>query len=120
MDPQEFHTDLLLAPRALIKNSAVQIELQHVCGHQDSKQLGPFTQDATLNIEADLLAKTKLQMYTLVPGNIFPHSMKSWGLLHWSRLSREKLWQRDMPLHKWTSDKSILGKTTITHARDLE
>jgi len=55
-DPQEPHADLISATRTLIKISAVQVELIHVKGHQDNKILGPFTRDATLNIEADQLA----------------------------------------------------------------
>jgi len=67
IDPQEPHVDLLLATCNLIKHSVVKIELHHVKGHQDSNQIGPFTHDATLNIKADLLAKTKLSVDTLVP-----------------------------------------------------
>jgi len=66
-DPQEPHADLISATRTLIKISAVQAELVHVKGHQDNTTLGPFTRDATLNIEADQLARTKLTSYTTGP-----------------------------------------------------
>jgi len=51
MDPVEAHADLLSATNNL------SIKLHHVKGHQDSKCFGPFTRDASLNIEANLLAK---------------------------------------------------------------
>jgi len=43
------------------------IDLHHVKGHQDSKNFGPFNRDATLNIEADKLAKEKLETYRTGP-----------------------------------------------------
>jgi len=60
-DPAEAHADLLLATRHLVHKSNLSVTLQHVKGHQDSKSFGPFTRDASLNIEADLLAKSKLE-----------------------------------------------------------
>jgi len=45
----------------------VSVELQHVKGHQDSNCIGLFTRDATLNIEADQLARTKLETYQSGP-----------------------------------------------------
>jgi len=66
-NPQEPHADLLSATHTLINNSTVKVELDHVKGHQDTNQLGPFTRDTSLNIEADLLAKTKLASYTSAP-----------------------------------------------------
>jgi len=60
-DPVEAHADLLSAMRHLVHHSNLSVKLHHVKGHQDSKCFGPFTRDASLNIEADLLAKTKLE-----------------------------------------------------------
>jgi len=50
----------------MITNSGVTIELYHVKGHQDKNQFRPFTCDAALNIEVDILPKTKLASCTLV------------------------------------------------------
>jgi len=66
-DPQEPHADLISTTRTLIMISAVQVELVHIKGHQDKNILGPLTRDATLNIEADQLARTKLTGYTTGP-----------------------------------------------------
>jgi len=62
-DPQEPHADLLSATQTLIQNSEVRVELYHIKGHQDSSQFGPFTWDATLNIKANQIARTKLTLY---------------------------------------------------------
>jgi len=66
-DPAEAHADLLSAMRQLVHCSNLSVKLHHVKGHQDSKCFGPFTRDASLNIEADLLAKTKLESYQSGP-----------------------------------------------------
>jgi len=46
-----------------MKHSRVFVDLHHIKGHQDSNSIGPFTRDATLNIKANLLVKTKLETY---------------------------------------------------------
>jgi len=66
-DPNEAHADLLSAARHLMKQWGYMIDLQHVKGHQDSKHFGPYKRDATLNIEADKLAKEKLATYRTGP-----------------------------------------------------
>jgi len=38
-----------------MKQWGYPIDLQHVKGHQDSKNFRPYKRDATLNIEADKL-----------------------------------------------------------------
>jgi len=79
MDPQEPHADLISATRTLIKISAVQLELVHIKGHQDKNILGPFTRDMTLNIEADQLTCTKLNLLhnwtTTIPHTVEPRSL---------------------------------------------
>ncbi len=45
----------------------VQVELEHVKGHQDNKLLGPLTRDAMLNVKADHMARTKLLEHTNGP-----------------------------------------------------
>jgi len=66
-DLQEPHADFLSATQTLIQHSAVIINGITPCkSHQDSSQFRPFTQDSTLNIEADQQARTKLTPYTLV------------------------------------------------------
>ncbi len=116
-DLQELHTDLLSATHTLIKNSMVQIELQHVCGHQDSRQARPFTWDATLNIEVDLLAKTKLQTYTLAPK--YFQDPWSQGVCYIGGDQVENFWKTNMQPHQWASNKNILGKMMLNDARDL-
>jgi len=59
-DPNEPHADLLSATWHLMKHCGIHINLHHVKGHQDSKNFGPYTRDATLNIEVDKLAWEKL------------------------------------------------------------
>jgi len=49
--------------------SNLTVQLHHVKGHQDSKHFGPHTRDASLNIEADGLAKKKLEDYKPGPKN---------------------------------------------------
>jgi len=68
-DPAEAHTDLLSATRHLVYKGNLAVKFHHVKGHQDSKCFGPFTRDASLNIEADLLAKSKLEKYQPGPSN---------------------------------------------------
>jgi len=46
-----------------MQHCGVSVKLHHVKGHQDSPNCGPFTQDATLNIKADQLARAKLELY---------------------------------------------------------
>jgi len=66
-NPVEAHADLLSATRHLLHHSKLSVNLHHIKGHQDSKCFGPFTRDASLNIEADLSAKTKLESYQSGP-----------------------------------------------------
>jgi len=66
-DPNEAHASLLSATRHLLKQWGHQINLQHVKGHQDAKNFGPFTRDAMLNIKADKLSKEKLATYRKGP-----------------------------------------------------
>jgi len=65
----EPHADLLSAARYIMNQSSMQVELHHVRGHQDSTIHRPFTCDASLNIEVDLLAKGKLTLYMQGPRN---------------------------------------------------
>jgi len=60
IEPTEPHADLLLAAHNLILESAYNIHLVFVKGHQDTGFPTVLTQDAWLNVEVDLLAKTKL------------------------------------------------------------
>jgi len=68
-DPNKPHADLLSSTRQLLKTSNLTVLLHHVKGHQDSRHFGPHTRDATLNIEADRLAKEKLEDYKPGPKN---------------------------------------------------
>ncbi len=68
-DPQEPHADLLSATRTLVQHSEVSVDLYHVKGHHASSNFGPLTCNATLNIEANQLAWTKLTLYTSSPVN---------------------------------------------------
>jgi len=66
-DPNEPHADLLSSTRHLMRHDNLKVHLHHVKGHQDSKNFGPYTRDATLNIEADRLACKKLEAYQPSP-----------------------------------------------------
>jgi len=55
--------DLLLATQHVLHNCGVKAESIHVKGHQDNKHIRPLTHDATLNVEADLLTRDKLNTY---------------------------------------------------------
>jgi len=59
----EPHYDLLLGTRQLLSECGFSFQLAHVKGHQDNGETTILTQDATLNIEADALAKDKLARY---------------------------------------------------------
>jgi len=50
-----------------IQHLPIPLTLQHVKEHQDSKNFGLFNRDATLNIEADKLAKETLETYQTGP-----------------------------------------------------
>jgi len=65
-EPSKAHTDLLSATRWLLRHWG-EVELVHVRGHQDEWQSGPLTREALLNVEADLLAKEKLQWFQQGP-----------------------------------------------------
>jgi len=68
-DPNKPHTNLLSLTRHLMKKSNLKVHLHHVKGHQDSRNFRPYTRDATLNIEADRLARKKLEAYQPGPKN---------------------------------------------------
>jgi len=70
-DPAEAHADLLSATRHLVHNGNLSVKFHHVKGHQDSKCFGLFTRDASLNIKADLLAKSKLENYQSGPSTFY-------------------------------------------------
>ena len=67
MDPAKAHADLLSATRYLMHHSGVSVTLHYVKGHQDLQGISPFTRDASLNIEANLLVRTKLETYQSSP-----------------------------------------------------
>ncbi len=60
------HYNLLLGTCWLLLDGGFTFNLAHIKGHQDNGEITALTQDATLNIEADALAKDKLSRY--VPG----------------------------------------------------
>jgi len=62
----EPHYDLLSGTRWLLSEGGFTFTLAHIKGHQDNGEIMVLTQDASLNIEADALAKAKLACY--VPG----------------------------------------------------
>ncbi len=93
-DPQEPHADLMSTTQMLIMLSAIQVELVHVKGHQDTKTMGPFTRDAMLNIEADQLACTKLTSYTTGPTRF--HIPWSQGVCYTGSQQVEFFWEHHM------------------------
>jgi len=80
MDPAKPHDNLISAARYLIQHSRVKVNLFHVKGHQDAQSFGPFTQDATMNIKANQLAKEKLEAYW--PGPTIFHIPWSQGVCY--------------------------------------
>jgi len=62
IEPTEPHSNLLLAVWQLLQNWGFQIQLEFVCGHQDTGTPMVLTWDAPLNIEADNLAKRKVNL----------------------------------------------------------
>jgi len=61
-DSNEVHADLLSRSRHILANCGFQFMLHHVNGHQDDQANHVLSQDKALNMEADLLAKTKLNL----------------------------------------------------------
>jgi len=66
MSASKPHYDLLLGTCRLLSDGGFDFNLAHVKGHQDNGEITALMQDATLNIEADALAKAKLSRY--MPG----------------------------------------------------
>jgi len=63
-----------------MKHCRAQVNLHHIKGHQDAKNFGPYTRDVMLNIEADKLAKEKLETYW--PGSQTFHIPWSQGVCY--------------------------------------
>jgi len=114
-DPQEPHVDLLSATCLMICNSRIPVKLHHVKCQRDNHQFRPFNCDATLNIEVDLLAKTKLTTYTSVPA-IF-HIPWSQGACYIRNVQVEKDFGHQISDH---INKYKLGKKPCTLPRHLE
>jgi len=68
-DPNKPHTDLLSSTWHLLQTSNLNVQLHHIKGHQDSRNFGPYTRDATLNIKVDRLVREKLEDYKPGPKN---------------------------------------------------
>jgi len=68
IEPTKPHADLLVAARTLLSTSAYDINLVFVKGHQDKGYPTVLTHNAWLNVEADLLAKAKLNLPFADPG----------------------------------------------------
>jgi len=68
-DPNEPYADLLSSTHHLLTACNLRVQLHHIKGHQDARNFGPYTRDATLNIEADRLAREKLDDYKPGPKN---------------------------------------------------
>jgi len=96
-DPQEPHADLLSATRTLVQHSEVSVDLYHVKGHHASSNFGPLTCNATLNIEANQLAWTKLTLYTSSPVNF--HIPWSQGVCYMGSHQMEKEFARTTQGH---------------------
>jgi len=58
----EPHADLLQAVKTKVRQIGIQINWNHVKGHQDGKLTTVLLQDAWLNVEANLLAKAKVDL----------------------------------------------------------
>jgi len=63
MSPSEPHYDLLSRTHHLLTDCSYLVHLEYIKGHQDNGVTTVLTWAATLNIEADLLAKDKLSRY---------------------------------------------------------
>ncbi len=105
-DPNEPHADLLSLTRHLLKTSNLKIQLHHAKGHQDSQNFGPYTRDATLNIEADRLARGKLEAYRPGPKNF--HIPWSQGVCYMGQHQTVKDFATTIRDH-------INGQATITY-----
>jgi len=89
MDPSKPHANFISAARHLmLHGSMIKTNIIHVKGHQDTHQFGPFTRDATLNIEVDQLAKAKLEAYW--PGPTMFHIPWSQGVCYTGNQRIEK------------------------------
>jgi len=75
IEPTEPHFNLLQAVRTLLNTCSFTIQLVFVQGHQDTGVPTILTRDAHLNIEADALAKRKVELayagphHYRLPGN---------------------------------------------------
>jgi len=88
-----------------MQNSGVKVDLHHIKGHQDSKCVGPFTRDATLNIEADQLTQEKLATYW--PGPTMFHIPWSQGVCYMGTQCIKKSFANEIHDHingQWTTD----------------
>jgi len=77
MLPSEPHYDLLSGTWHLLANCGYSILLEHFKGHQDLGAITTLSCAATLNIEADGLAKDKLSCY--IPGPSLCYILYAYG-----------------------------------------
>jgi len=106
IDPMEPHADLLMAAQTLLTTNKYRVELVFVCGHQDTRQPMVLTQDAWLNIKADLLAKDKVSVSFMGPSH-FKLPSNSWGCYMGNQCIVTQM--------QSSIQKSINGKATLSY-----
>jgi len=78
IDPIEPHANLLIVAQTLLTMNNYQVELTFVWGHQDNGHPTILTQDAWLNVKANLLAKAKVSAAFMSPSH-FKLPSNCWG-----------------------------------------
>jgi len=80
IDPFAAHSDLLRACKNIQSQLTCTIKFIHVKGHQDNGLPTVLSREAWLNIEADLMAKSRIDCTILLP-EFHPLPFEPWSLL---------------------------------------
>jgi len=107
-DPNEPYADLLSSTHHLLTACNLRVQLHHIKGHQDARNFGPYTRDATLNIEADRLAREKLDDYK--PGQKNFHIPWSQGICYTGQHQTIKDFATYPRPYQWTSHDHLLDQ----------
>ncbi len=92
VEPTESHADLLIVARTLMQTCGYKIELAFIQGHQDNGTPAVLTRDVWLNVEADKLAKAKVDPSWGAPPITNSQGTNGDVMQEWNELSHSLTW----------------------------
>jgi len=117
IDPTKPHADLLVTAQGLLSSCGYKVELMLICGHQDNRHPTVLSRDAWLNVEADVLAKQKVETphmgpaYYKLPRNLWGCYIGTQCIVKQFNITLQTFVNGNNTMNYWAKQKNLSPQT---------